>query len=231
MVLSNDPIRPSATLKISASIEVEFGFETNTLNMGQISRGETATKTATLLLKDISKRNLVAIGTGSSNISAKVLESNSANAGRIDVQVMVNPDYPIGRLNEIVTAKLTDDSHPAATLRVVGSVQGNVRVAPEAVHFTIDSSYAVTGQAVRDVKVISTQPNISFEVTSIEDEQNLLEIALDTIVTGREYVIKTEPNDNALRLNRVTSGRVLIKTNDVEQPKVSFSYRLIFTRQ
>lgn len=230
-VESNDPIRPRTTLSISAFVEVEFGFETNTINIGRVRKGESISKTAVLLLKDVSKRDLVEVSTNSPHIDARILESNGRDEGRIEVEVSVRAKMSPGRLNDMITARLTDESQPAATMRVVGTIIGNVEVTPEAVHFTIDTSQVVMDQEFRDVKVISTEDDASFKLLGVEDTRNLLTIEVDTLTPGKQYLIRTWPNENAAQLRRVVSGLVKIKTDDTEQPELSFSYRIILRRQ
>ncbi len=230
-VESNDPAMPKATLHISALIEIEFGFEAHSLNMGRIRKGESTSKTAVLLIKDHSRRSLVELGTQSSHVVAKTLGPSSSGEGRIDVEVIVSRETPPGRLNETITARLSDDSYPAASLRITGTVLGNVEVTPESVRFIVDTSRSVADQAEQRVKVASTQNEARLQLLSVEDSKNLLAIEIDTVVADEHYVIRAKPNENALELERSASGEVKILTDDVEQPEMRFRYSIIFPRR
>jgi hypothetical protein len=230
-VESNDPVKPKTTLKISAFVEVEFGFETNTLNMGRIPKGESDTRNAVLLLKDASKTDLVEVSTNSPDINARIINSDSGEEGRIEVEVTVNANMPPGRLNDMITATLTDESQPAATLRVVGDIIGNVELKPEAIHFTIDTSQATATEPFQEVRVVTTRDAASFNLLGVHDSRNLLTFEVDTLVAGKQYLLKAKPNENAMQLKRVTSGLVKVEIDDAEQPELNLSYRIILRRQ
>ncbi|MBD3219243.1 MAG: DUF1573 domain-containing protein [candidate division Zixibacteria bacterium] len=226
-VESNDPVSPKESLTISAYVEAEFGFETNSLNMGRIRKGESVSRTATLLLKDTSKRNLLEIGSKSSHIDVQIVDGDSENDGRIEVEVTVNADDFFGRLDERVTANLTDGSHPESILRIIANIIGNVEVNPRSIHFIIDTALAEPDVPIREIKVFSNSENAEFKLLSVMDTNDLLTINADTLIADKQYRILTRPNQKAMNLNRITSGFVKIKTDDPEQPEISFSYRII----
>jgi hypothetical protein len=212
-------------------VEVEFGFETNTLNMGRIPKGESSTRNAFLLLKDASKTDLVEVSTNSPDINARIINIAGGEEGRIGVEVTVNANMSPGRLNDMITATLTDESQLAATLRVVGNIIGNVELKPEAIHFTIDTSQATAAEPYQEVKVVSTNDDASFNLLGVRDTRNLLTFEIDTLTQGKEYLLKAKPNENAMQLKRVTSGLVKVEIDDAEQSELNLSYRIILRRQ
>jgi Protein of unknown function (DUF1573) len=225
-VESNDPANPKASLKISAFIEVEFGFETYSLKMDQIRKGESKSKTAVLILKDSSKRNLLELNTQSSNIFVKIVESASGDEGRIDVEVTVKPGTPPGKLNETVTAGLSDASFPLSSLRIFGTIVGNVKVSPETVRFKTDTSLTVADQLEQKVRVVTTQNNVRFQLLGVKDPNERLAFEIDTLTTGKQYVIRAKPNENAMKLERMASGEIKIMTDDPDQPEIGVRYNI-----
>jgi hypothetical protein len=195
--------------------------------MGRIRKGESVSRTTTLLLKDTSKRDLLEIGSESSQIDVQIVDSNNENDGRIEVEVTVHARDSFGRLDERVSAKLTNGSHPESILRIIANVIGNVEVDPRSIHFIIDTAQAEPDVPIREVKVFSNSENAKFRLLSVEDTKNLLTVNADTLIADRQYRILARPNPKGMQLKRITSGIVKIKTDDPEQPEVSFSYRIV----
>jgi hypothetical protein len=208
-------------------VKPEFGFETNSLNFGRIPKGESATRTAVLLLKDPTWYDQVEIETETEFIDAKILEANSTDKTRMEIEVTSKPGIPAGRLDDRVTARLRDDSQTPTTLRVIATIVGNVEVQPRSIHFIIDTSQAEPDIPIREVKVVGTNEDVRFNLLSVEDLNDLLTLNTDTLIAGKQYRILAKPNENSENLNRIQSGIVKIKTDDPEQPELEFSYRII----
>lgn len=230
-VESNDPVNPKANLYVSALIEVQFGFELYGLDLGRIRKGETATKTAVLILKDQSKRNLLNVSSQSPYITVKTINSTGPDKSRIEVQITVNPKAPAGQFNESVTAKLTDNSQPASNLSVRGTIVGNIEVTPETVHLTADTSRSAADQAEQLVRVVSTQSDVKFRLLSVTDPSDQLSLEVDTVVAGEQYVVRAKPNEKALGSTRNVSGEIRISTNDTDQPMLTCRYTIIIPRK
>ncbi len=230
-VESNDPNNPKTSLHVSALIEVQFGFELYSLDFGRIHKGTTATKTAVLILKDQSKRNLLNISSQSPYISVETTNSTEPDKSRIEVQVTITPEAPPGRLNETVTAKLTDNSQPASNLSIRGTIVGNIEVTPETIRLTADTSRSAADQAEQVVRVVSTQSGVKFRLLSVTDPSDQLFLEVDNVVAGEQYVIRAKPNEKALGMGRNSSGEVKVLTSDIEQPEVTLRYNIIFSRR
>jgi len=216
---------------VSALIEAQFGFELHSLNFGRIEKGQTATQTAVLILKDQSKRNLLEIGSQSPYIALETTNSADPDQGRIEVQISVNSEAPAGRLNETIVARLSDNSHPASNLSIRGSIVGKVEIIPEAIGLTADTSQSAADQGEQSVRVVSTRSDFRFELKSVNDPNGYLSLEVDTIVQGQQYIIKAKPSENALRRGRNLAGEVKVLTSDAEQPEVTFRYNIIFARR
>lgn len=228
---SNDLVNPKSTLNVSVLIEIQFGFETSFLNFGRIRKGESTTKTAVVILKDQSKESLLELNAPSSYIAVKTIKSTNSDKGRIDVEVTVRPEAPPGKLKETITARLTDSSHPAASLNISGTVVGNVEVTPETIRFMVDTSRTAANQTEQSVRVVSAQGAPRLRLLSVGDTKNLVAIEVDTIVTGEQYVIRARPNENALKLGHDASGEIKIMTNDTEQPEMRIDYDIILSKR
>lgn len=216
---------------MSALIEIQFGFETNFLDFGRIRKGESATKTAVLIIKDQSKEGLLELSSPSSHIAFKTAKSTNNDKDRIDVEVTVKPEAPPGRLMESITARLTDSSLPTSSMNISGTIVGNVEVTPETIQLIVDVSRAAANQTEQIVRVVSTQDEPGLRLLSVRDPRNLVAIEVDTVVTGKEYAIRARPNESALKLGNDASGEIKIMTNDTEQPEMRIGYYIILSKR
>lgn len=189
------------------------------------------TRTAILILKDQSKRNLLELNSRSPYSTVETVDSTNVDKSRIEVQVTVTPEVPAGRLNETVTAKLTDNSYPPSKLRLRGTVIGNVEITPEIIRLTADTSRSAADQAEQSVRVASTRDDIRFELLGVSDPKGQLRLEVDTIAPGEQYTIRARPNAKALAVGRNLAGEVKVLTSDKEQPEVTFRYNIILPRR
>lgn len=230
-VESNDPVNPKTRLHVSALIEVKFGFESYSLDFGDLHRGETATKTADLVLKDQSKRSLLELSSESPFVAVETTDSSGSDMSQIEVQVTVDGTAPEGPLNETIVAKLADNSHPPSNLRIRGSIIGNVKISPKIIRLTADTSESAANQAERTVRVIGTRSDFKFELLGVSDPRELVHLEVDTIASGTQYVIKAKPTEKALKMGRNLAGEIKVLTSDKEQPEVTFRYSIVFPRR
>lgn len=182
-------------------------------------------------MKDQTKARLLQMDSKSPHISVKTHGSANSDDDRIQVEVTLNPDAPAGRLNESVTAKLSDDSHPASTLRIRGTIVGNVEMTPETVRFTIDTTLAAKDQPVQQIRVTSTQNDANLQVLGVEDINGRLTFEVDALADGRNYIIRAKPNEKALDAKRSVTGEIRISTNDTDQPMLTCRYTIIIPRK
>ena len=212
-------------------MEVEFGFDQYFLDMGRIRNGQTESKTVVLMLKDMSKRQLLEVSSQSPHVTARVVGPPAGSEDRLEVEVVVGPDMPLGRINETVTASVTDSSYPAAALQVNGNVVGNVEVIPGTVRFAVDTSLSLTDQPSQTVRIVSTQEGASLRLLGVQDANDLLSFEIDTLVADKQYSITMKPGKNAVEQRRSVSGVVIILTDDPIQSEVRVPYGIIFPRK
>lgn len=228
-VKSNDPRRPSTTLEVSAFIEIQFGFDRLTLDMGRLRWGQPARKSATLSIKNTARVGLVQLTTSSSSLTAKG-EPSVRDSGQVRVEIAVAADVPLGEFNETVTATLTDGSMPEATLRVFGTVVGNVDVVPTRARFSVDTSVASTGQLTQKVRVSCTLDDGKLRLLGARDPDDRLLFRVDTIKVDRIFEISMTLRPDVVKSARSSSGTAKILTDDAEQPEVAVRYTVILTR-
>lgn len=232
MVESNDPQNPRASLRVSAFVEIVFGFERYSLDLGRIRKGQPAAKAATLFVKDPSIINTIEFTSSSPYIKANLLNIpvSSDSAGRLTVEVSGAPDIPAGRINAKITARADDSAASEATLQVVGTVIGKIDVSPDIVQFHVDTTRNESRPARQIVRVDGAVEEAQFEFLGVKDAQQLFAFSVDTLVAGRRYEISMTPQPAVLSARQNVSGTVIITTDDEEQPTISVTYSIVYGR-
>jgi len=210
---------------------MEFGFDKNFLDMGRIRSGQAESRTVALMLKDISKRQLIEISSQSPHVTARIVGSPDDSEGSLEVEVAVGTEMPPGRINETVTARVTDGSYEAVSLIVSGYVIGNVEVIPETVRLAVVTSPSGTDQSSQTVRVISTQEGASLRLLGVRDLNHLLAFEIETLVADRQYAITMKPRKNVAEEGRDVSGIVIILIDDPMQSELRVPYGIVFPRK
>lgn len=213
-----------------ALVAIQFGFEEYHLNFDRIQMGESTTDTAILVVRDPSKRGLIELSTKAPYVVASAIGAANRDDGRIEVEVKVTPETPPGKLNETITAALSDGSHSNSSLRIRGTVIGNIEVTPETVRFSIDESRSAVSPATQTIQLTSTSRAGDLRLLGVADTDGRLILEVDTVVAGQQYVVRAAPGKEALTLDRNVSGDVKILTNDAYQPEMTCRYYIVVPR-
>jgi len=232
-VESNDPRYPTVSLHVSALIEIDFGFQENSINVGKIRRGEPVSKTAKLIVKDQSLIDDILFTSTSPHVTAKLAVppvGGEAVESRLTVDITVGAEMPVGRINATITARTPKLPSAQATLSVMGAVIGNVDVTPESIHFYIDTSKNDSEPVKQIIKIVSTVEEGRLRLVEIKDADQRLAFRVDTVLAGRQYEITVTPLPAALDARQNVSGAVTIITDDKEQSTMSVTYGIIFAR-
>ena len=229
-VESNDPQNPRASLNISALVEIVFGFDEYSLDMGKIRKGQSVSKTATLVVKDPSTIGAIQFTSSSPYISAKVLDIPTAANGRLSVEISGTSDMPVGRISATITGRAGDSSASKATLQIKGAIVGNLDISPEAVKFRVDTSKHDSQSVKQVVSVVGTAEDIRLHLLEIKDADQRLTFHVDTLVVDKQYEISMTPQPEVLSARQNVAGIVTITTDDKEQPVLSITYSIYFVR-
>jgi hypothetical protein len=228
-VESDDPRSPRASLNVSALVEVEFGFEEYSLDMGKIRKGQPFSKMATLLAKHPSIIKTIKFTSSSPYITARQSNTPATEKGRLNVEVSGTSDMPIGRFRATITARAGNRSESEATLQIMGAVVGNVEISPEVVQFHMDTSKNDAKSAKQILRVISTIDEARLHLLGISDADQRLTFHVDTLLAEKRYEISMTPKPAVLGARQNVSGAVTITTDDKEQPVMSVPYSIYFS--
>ena len=233
MVESNDPKTPKATLNVLALVEIVFGFEQYSLDLGRIRKGQPVSITTSMLVKDVAIAKTIEFTSSQPQITARVIEASPGSGSaqsRVTIEVSGNPELPVGRISALLTARTGDGTTPEATLPVTGAVIGNVDVTPEAVQFFVDTSRVNTGALKQKVRVVSVAEGSQLHILSIRDVDQRLDYKIDTLVADKQYEILVTPKPTVVSAGLNASGVFTITTDDKEQPETPVTYFISFGR-
>ncbi|MFQ6007419.1 MAG: hypothetical protein ACE5K8_00560 [Candidatus Zixiibacteriota bacterium] len=216
-------------ISITAFIEVEFDFVTYSLDFGKVSWDETVTKSTFLHIKDQQNTRITDITTSSPFISAKQLEpSTTVDSGQIEIEVTLSPGLPLGRINETVVAHSNLDSKPEATLRLRGTIVGDVEVTPEVLHFVIRDSANPANQSIQQQLFVNNRSKDKpLKVLSVVDPDDVLDLELETLDKGQRYQVVATLKQEALSGATTRSGSILITTDNPDQKEITVHYNVI----
>ena len=112
-------------------------------------------------------------------------------------------------------------------LGILGNVVGNIDLQPDNVRYNISQSEERANWPTRTIRLSSTLAKGHFQLLDITDLQDMLTVEVDTSESGRRYQIKMTPKTNPGYVGR-RAGRVMITTDDPEQPELHVSYVINF---
>jgi hypothetical protein len=227
---SNDPRTPKATLNISVLIRVDFGFEEYSIDMGKLQKGQSVTKTATLIVEDSTVIKTMTLVSSSPYFSVKLVDNPAAEKGHLTVEVTGQSEIPAGRIDATITARANNLIASQATLPIRGRVIGNFEASPEVIQFHVDTAKGETKAAMQVIKFVSTADDAKYHIVGFQDTLNRLSFHVDTLVADKQYDVAMTPLPDVLGARKNVSGTVIITTDDIEQPTVKVSYAIFFGR-
>ncbi len=229
-VTSNDPENPTTRISVTVLIEVEFDFESYTLNYGRMRTNDTATKSTFIQILDPEKTRFTDITTSSPFVSAKRVEASDSadNHTRIEIEVTLLPGLPPGRINETVTAHSSLESKSKATLRLTGSIVGDVEVTPEVLRFVVNESQDASDQNIsQKLQITNNSENKPLRILGARDPDDRLQLNVKTVEEGREFELTATVKPDTLFTLGNKTGTIVITTNNQEQKEITVRYNVV----
>jgi hypothetical protein len=196
--------------------------------MGKIRQGDSTTKLTHILIKDPGTTEVKELKSSSQYVVARMLDDAGATKeGEIPVEITVKPGFDLGRFNANITATPTVDSLRATTLRVSGSVIGEVEVSPDAIRFVImkNSNNSLVPSFQR-VRVVNHSESRSLAITKAIDVTGKMSVEEKTIKDGEEYDLIITPK-NPTELTANDTGTIDISTDNPNQKELQVHYSII----
>jgi hypothetical protein len=201
--------------------------------MGRIKKGETATKTANLLIRDMEKTKITDVQTSSEFAKFKQMEPIVGDDGyaKIPFEVTIVPGLTPGRFRETITVYSNLETIPRAQLVINGTIEGDIVIKPESIRFTVYDSAKAKNQTVQTLSIKYNSNEQPLEIVGIKEKDNRLNIELDTITYGSEYEISATLRDDYLNLKGNRSGYIILDTNDPVQQTIKVLYQISHRRR
>lgn len=226
-VTSNDPRKPTTKLKVAVFVEIEFGFSPTSLGFSKVPRGQTATRTAKILIKDPDRTQVANLRTSSEFVLARVTDQSPEDApGSVIVEITLDAGLPPGRINEFVTAIPTDTSLSESKLRIGGSIVGDVEVTPDVISFMIrpgDSSEATPKQ--RKLTIVNRSKDRPLKIIDAVDPHDRLTLELKTLQEGQQFELLVIPKE-IKNFTGNLNGTIVISTDNPSQSTVTVRYSI-----
>ena len=230
-VESNDPRRPTASLNISALVEVVFGWDQYNLDLGKFRRGQPVTMTTSMVVKDPSTSKNVTFLSSSPYISAALARTpatSDSEGSHLTVEVSAAPEIPVGRFNATLTARAGDRTSLDAALPIVANVIGNTDISPDAVQFHVDTTKADAKPVKQVIKVMSVIDAAQVHLLDVKDVEQRMAIHVDTLVAGKQYEISVTPQPSVILARQNVVGSITVTTDDKDQPTTLVNYFISF---
>lgn len=214
-VTSNDPQNPTTTIKVIAYVELDFEFESVTLYMGKVPKGDGAIKWAFLRVKDPEEVKIVDITTSSPYITARQIDRSLDNTdrNRIEIEVTLLPGFPAGIIKETVTVHSNLKRKPEARLRIAGSVPEDIEIIPKALDFLISGTANIAHKSTRICVITNYRQDRPLEILEVRDLDGHLNLELTTQEKGRKFKLKITLKSVEAPESGHLSGSILITTN------------------
>ena len=217
-------------ISVTVLIEVEFDFELYSLNFGKLKTNDTATKSTFIQILDPEKTRIIDITTSSPFVSAKRVEASESadNRTRIEVKVTLSPGLPPGRIKERVTVRSNLNSKPEATLRLTGSIIGDVEVTPEVLRFVVNESQGASNQNIsQKLKITNNSENKPLRILGARDPDDRLKLNVKTVEEGQKFELTATLKPEALATSGNQTGTIVITTNNQEQKEITVRYNIV----
>ena len=211
-------------------IEIEFDFESYSLNFGKLRTNDTATKSIFIQILDPETTRITDITTSSPLVSAKRVEASDSadNRTRIEVEVTLLPGLPIGRVNETVVAHSSLESKSKVTLRLIASIIGDVEVNPSMLRFVVTESQGASNQNVsQKLKITNDSENKPLQILGAHDPDDRLQLSVRTVEEGQKFELTATLKPEALATIGTQTGTIVITTNNQGQKEITVRYNVV----
>jgi len=211
-VVSNDPDNPRFILTLEGEIVTEVALTPPRLSLGEVTKGETATKEFTAKVTEPEKVSITAVTVDDEHFE---VVAKDAAAGTYEVRFKGSDAF--GRIAAKVTLTLKGADNPTMELPIWGEVVGDLRY-PKST-----SLYRKDGEFAPQKVILSSRSGKDVKITEVVDEGKALKAELEQAV-GKTAVVVLTVVDKDKKTNQPVRGKLLIRTTDADEPEVTVSY-------
>jgi len=229
-VTTNDPRRRTSTIKVKATIELDFEFVAPSLYFSKFSVDETITKSAFLQVKDPAKTKILDVVSLTPAISArKVGYGTQGNKTHMfEIEVTIKPGMPIGQFLDTVIVHSNLIRKPTAILRITGTVSGAVEVNPPSLNFMVNSKETTGRNRTKYVYITNYQKKIPLEILDIIDQDDHLDFELEPTEEEGKFKLMVKLTEEDVPDGGNLSGTFKIITNNPDFKEFTIVYSAVW---
>lgn len=191
-VFSNDPNRPDISLNVIANVEAVVLIEPKVVTFMRVEKGQGMKQTIKVTGRTEDFAATFATVGNNDIFSVKVLDTkpvevNGKKLRQTEIEVTLNENARVGRIDDTLSIRTNDPKEPLATCQLTGSVIGELEGKPAVLPFGICRA----GQPMKAEMKLANRAGKAFKITSIELKPN----AQTTVIPDLAFT--SEPNDPA----------------------------------
>jgi len=227
-ITSNDPVNKIAKITVLAFIEVEFDFEMHGFNFGKVKLDEPVVRSVYVLVKDPAGVQITGLEASSPFLTARQLGTETSTKGesKIEIEITLNPGYPPGKINETLLARSNLAGKPEVTMRLSGSVEGDISLSQEVLRFDSDPTKGEQTSPIQKVQIFNTSPEKKLNILSVNDPDGRIKLELKTLQIGQMYEIDASLINESLGEANYYKGAIYIETDNPEQDTLVVDYSI-----
>lgn len=230
MIETSDPDNPRTTLMLRGFVRPVVSFEPALVQLGEVLLQEGKSVTIHAVSVDEDFEVTRATVTSGEHLSVEVLEAEEfederfgETLYRVPLRVTLAPEAPSGQVRGGISVRTNHSAARIRNLRVFGEVVGDIHVVPNRVNLGL---LPPERPFQRQVRVVS-RTGKDFEIRSVRvdgDELGDIEYDVRPMEEGKKNAYMVRIRGTAPDEVRAYRGRLVIETDDKEQPRVLADY-------
>ncbi len=209
-VYTNDPAGMPLTVTLTGQVLTDLVITPTPLYLGHVRRGTVVRRSLTVVAGRPGPPALVTAVEATNPHVRSWIESAADDHGQ-QVVVELDGDLPVGRFNADLVLRTTSERQPQVTVRVLGTIEGDIAVLPPQVTFALAEGEAASTREVyirnrseRPITVtkVTVPQAVTYDLTTIEDgvEYQLNLRLRDGLppgkIEGNVEIFTTHPDEN-----------------------------------
>ncbi len=228
-VESNDPLRRTTTLSVTATIKIDVGVEDITINMGNVLSQSRTVKDVYVELED--QKNVVVsdITSSSDFISAEEIRPADTTAPRdsLHFQITIEPGLKPGLLSDDVVVGFKDDVRPRLKLYMYGIIVDEIEVTPLRLNYIVSGEVLDTANQTRKLTVINYVDSLPLEIIDVNTPGKQLDFNVSPVDPGKKYEIMATANDKIMAVDSTLDSRIVITTNNPNMRLIKIPFTVV----
>ena len=218
VLVNNDPVNGRLRLTVKGRVTPPYWLSPQDLNLGDIRRTAghpegrefrlVLARNTTLKVTDLRSSNELLEVKPVPGEEGELMRERPDGSHEIVYRATLKPGYPVGLLQEMVTLRTSIAKSPVATLKVTGSVKGELTLTPK----TFNLGRVPQGQAASREIFLTKAGDADLKIEAIKvSNPDVFTVETREVEAGRRYAIKVSVKKDAKR--RYHKGKLSIRTN------------------